>query len=108
MSDIKVTRIDLFNTPHGVFVVKFPDGWTASTPPVKSYYISDRTLDDLARTIETLPGWRVRRWPGGARGWLGKPMPVRTREQIKRKREELTRHRPPGVEIHALDLAYEW
>lgn len=103
-----ITRVDLYARPDGVFVAKYPRDWTASTPPAKSYVITDHTLDELAAQLEQTPGWRVRRWPGGARGWLGKLAPVRTRSDIIRKREELTRWRPAGVEVHALDLAFDW
>ena len=33
-------------------------------------------------------GYTVRQWPGGARAWLGKPWPIRTRYQIMQRRAQ--------------------
>ena len=33
-------------------------------------------------------GYTVRQWADGARAWHGKPWPIRTRAQIRRKREQ--------------------
>ena len=60
--------------------------------------------------------YTVRTWHGGARAWHGAPWVIRTRAQIKKKREHLERRsrallrRSPDsrqVSITMLDLAYD-
>jgi len=57
-------------------------------------------------------GFTVRRWPGGARAWLGKPWPIRTRNQIQRMRHKigrLTAARAFGDEnMLGLDFAFDF
>lgn len=53
-------------------------------------------------------GWTVRRFlPLGARAWKGEPRPVRDSSSIRRKRDDLTRYPIPGLNVVALDLAYD-
>lgn len=105
---VRPTRIDLYQNPGGLFVLKFSDGWTASTPAYDRHLTPDWTIDAAARWLEE-NGWTVRRWPGGARAWLGRLLPIRTRAQIARKREQLLRSGPPdpAIQIHTLDLAFD-
>ena len=108
MSDTpRVTRIDLFIRPDNrVQVFKYPAGWNASTRPVASY-ISETSYDSIMAWFKE-NNWITRQWPGGARAFLNGTMaPVRSAGEIKRKREAITRYPPPGVQIHAVDLAYE-
>lgn len=85
----KITRID-FVQPNGRWVVnKYPYGWTAKTRPLTSE-TKDETFDlESALTWCETHGWTVRRWPGGARAFLGEPMPVRDANTIKRMRRQV-------------------
>ena len=109
MSDT-ITRIDLFQIPAGVLVHKYPHYWTAATPPASTTTNAAMSLDAMVAWLNE-NGWTVRRWPGGARAWKGEMLPVRSRYQIKRKREELKARwqegNAQGVQIHAIDLAYD-
>jgi hypothetical protein len=102
-----ITRVDLYQNPNGIFICKYAEGWTASTPAIARYTISDRSLDDLVDALQRTSGWTVRRWPGGARAWRGKPMPIRSRTAILRKRDEVTRLHPSGVQVCTLDFALD-
>lgn len=104
----KITRIDLYQNPDGLLVFKYPEGWTATTRPVERNLNQEWDLDRAVAWL-TENGWTVRRWPGGARAWLGKPLPVRNWGQIKRKREELTQRRAlfPDLQLHTIDLAFD-
>lgn len=93
----KITRVDMFNHPHGVTVIKYPQDWTASTPPIESHTNSDVDIETMLAWFEDR-GWIIRRWPGipgivspGARAWLDQPMPIRDRDMIKRVRDTFTR-----------------
>jgi hypothetical protein len=94
----KITRVDLFEHPQGVMVNKFEEGWTASSQPVNLHINKEQTLDQMVAWLQE-NGWRVIQWPGagpgnrGARAWLGKPLPVRTRWGIQYVREVYTRRR---------------
>ena len=103
------TRIDLLIIPtEGVLVRKYAEGWE-SDPSLRPAIHTNTTasLDEFVAWLEA-HGWTVRRWPGGARGFLGKQFPVRTKAEIKRLREQFYRFPVKGVEAHALDLAFEW
>lgn len=106
-----ITRIDMHQIPQGIVVHKFPHYWTAATPPASTTTNEAMTLDQMTAWLEE-NGWTVRRWPGGARAWKGEMMPVRTASQIRRKREELRQRwqdwNRQGVQVHALDLAYDF
>lgn len=59
-------------------------------------------------------GYVTRRWNGGARLFLGKPFPIRGKNEIfhlRRRLEEQARRNggehPAGYQVHALDLAYD-
>ena len=72
------------------------------------------SLDDMIKWCEQ-NGYHVRKWcPTGARAWLGrKPHPIRDRWQMKRLDERLKQRRdagtlPEGVQLHTLDLRYDW
>lgn len=106
-----ITRIDLWETPDGLLVLKFKNGWTASTRAVERYVNPKWTLDMATAWLEE-NGWKVRRWgaPGaGARAWMGKELPVRTAGEIQAKRARMENNRQlyPGLEIHCIDFAFE-
>jgi len=58
-------------------------------------------------------GYTVRTWHNGARAWHGTPWVIRTREQIKRRREQADRQvaasirRSKPTNLINLDFAYE-
>lgn len=105
-----ITRIDMIAIPTGVLVHKYPEGWTASTPPASTTTQETLSLDWMVSWLEN-DGWTVRRWPGGARAWKGAMLPVRNGGQIKRKRDELRQRwqewNQRGIQVNALDLAYD-
>jgi hypothetical protein len=107
-----ITRIDLWETPDGLLVLKFQNGWSASSRAIERHVNPKWTLDSAISWLED-NNWTVRRWgvPGraGARGWYGKMLPVRTRAEIaaKRARMEQNRHLNPGLQIHCLDFAFD-
>ena len=84
-------RIDFSVVACGVVVTKF---WLLSGRTVAPYGAEVKPpefdLDGaLAWCAEN--GYTVRRWPGGARAWKGKPRPIRTRSQIWQKRARAER-----------------
>lgn len=103
------TRIDIFQLPSGELrIMKYCEGWTAGTPATENYMTDAMTLAQVAEWL-TARGWIIRRWPGGMRAWRHKIMPIRTKAQIIRKRDELSMKRSlfPELQLHALDLAYD-
>ncbi len=106
------TRIDFLKIQDGWQVTKFAerDGhWVALdsrlNPPLRGQDHFD--VDQALAWLEE-HGWTVRRWPGGARAWLGKPRVIRTREQIIRLRRQYERFgAPAGVSLVNVDMAYD-
>jgi hypothetical protein len=86
-----ITRIELTEQRDGsVFVSKFKEGWKASTPAYESYTTNDQTFDEMVAWFND-NGWNHREWYSLRRGkrcraFLGKPEPVRTREDIQKMR----------------------
>jgi len=100
MAAPKIVRIDFTVTAAGVMVTKYtriagPDG------------VRDVALDapDLHRDLDLdwalawceAHGFTVRRWPTGARAFRGKPWPIRTVGEIKRRREQVERDVRAGL-----------
>jgi hypothetical protein len=91
----KITRIDLHQSAHGVLVEKYAKGWTASTRGWVKVN-TEMSMDDMVAYLKD-HGWIVYEWPGvpelsidrGARAFLGKPMPVRSKAELIRRRSEL-------------------
>lgn len=109
----KITRVDMKQHPTGVAVLKYPDGWTAGTNPVDAHLNTTTSLVEMVAWFKER-GWIVREWPGGARAFLGRQMPVRTRQDIIRLRSEMSRGlyftrgvRPDNLQLNALDLAVD-
>lgn len=99
MSDKKrITRIDMYEDPKGVMVEKYAEGWTAGSHAVRSEKNTDKNLDEMVAWLKE-NGWTVLEWPGmgkghrGARAFLGRRMPVRTRWGIQYYREYFTSRR---------------
>ena len=87
--------------------MKWPLSWRPHTPPAISYcYQGDMTLDQMTALLQA-KGWTIRHWHRGARAFKDEIRPIRTRGQIKRKREQLTRHPRPGLQLCAIDLAFD-
>lgn len=94
----KVTRIDMYERGKaGVYVEKYTEGWTAGSPAVDRHTNEEKTLDDMVTWLRE-NGWKVYEWPGGgpgsrgARAFLGRPYPVRTRWGIQYKRQFMNEH----------------
>lgn len=106
---VKITRIDLRKNPQGVFVEKYAEGWHASSRPAKDYLNTEMDLDEMVAWLKE-QGWTVHCWPGGARAWWGHVLPVRTRWAIRYLRDFYSHRKdalPKGVQLHAVDLAYD-
>jgi hypothetical protein len=108
-ANLVITRIDFTVVPvdGAVNIRKYAEGWTASTLPAIASTNRTQSLEDMLAWLED-HGWTIRRWPGGARAFRDRPMPVRTRAAIQRLRHELTTYPIPGVELHTLDFALDW
>lgn len=95
----EITRIDFKDGE----IHKFPFGWTAYTPPLQRRQAS---ADEIATAIQWCKshGWTVFEWPGGARAWKGKPMPVYDTSTIQRIRN-IVNANPADPRRH-YDLAF--
>jgi len=100
-----ITRLDFVELPQGALVNKILEDHVHGVSVVVATTIVP-SLENALQWCESSE-WTVRRWPGGARAWWGGLRPVRSAEQIKRKREELLRHPISGLQVNALDLAYD-
>ena len=89
---VEITRIDFYEAFQGtegrcvVNVAKFPDGWEKD-PMARAIkrYQSDKPLAEMLTWCEA-QGWKIRRWPGGARAFKGGLHPIRSRGAIVRMR----------------------
>ena len=127
---VLVTRVDLQVTAGGLVSHKFADGWFERqrntdlglrTEPKWTLDAAVEWLEAHGYTVHRWPGGK--RWPEGARAWLGEIRPVRTKAQILMLRNQVayemeTRRNQsayempndpahPGVEYNTLDLAYD-
>lgn len=112
--DKPITRIDLRQVRDGVLVEKYAAGWVASTPPVPPSKVNkEMTLEEMIAWLQA-SGWTVRTWTGGARAWLGEPVPVRAKVNLEYARKRLIELKGLGygplqkVDIDSLDLYYDW
>jgi hypothetical protein len=108
----QITRVDMISTPtQGVLVRKYAAGWTASSVAADIHFNQEQSLEQMIAWFEA-QGWTVRKWPGGARAFRGKPLPVRSGPEIANLRRKM-RARPgdypelAGI-ICTLELAYDW
>lgn len=89
----QIVRMDFNETPGGVVVTKYQRLMTPDGPRdvVAEHAVKpDLDLEWALAWCET-HGYTVRRWPGGARAWLGAPWPIRTVAEIRRRREQVER-----------------
>lgn len=96
----RITRIDLVNTAHGPVKRCWRAGWMPGDKPRAADVAplpAGLTVEAAADKLEA-QGWKVRRWPGGARAWRIKPRPVRTGEYANRFRDRLLANPPKGLE----------
>ena len=122
-----ITRIDLTQTTRGVIIKKYPDGWTASTQ-VPQAINAEKSLDEMIAWLKE-HSWTVYQWPEvpelglarGARAFLGRPLPVRTKYEIVYRRSQLQAKLEPylrpdpytgqvkklPIDLVALDLAFQ-
>ena len=107
----EIGRIDLYKVPTGIRIKKWSWDWAPGQPPVVNYVHTGLTLKDAVQTLR-LHGWIVHTWPTGARAFNGRSQhrPIRSRSQIKRKRERMTIYKNlhPGLQLCTADFAYEW
>jgi hypothetical protein len=88
----KITRIELRENSNGsVYVEKYKEGWTASSQPAISYTTDENTFDGIVKWLSDR-GWKCYTWyqikkGKRCRAFLGKPMPIRTREEIQQMRD---------------------
>src|SRR5687767_1212139 len=69
------TRIDFLKEGDNWTCKKFPAGWTASTAPIETKPMTEQQVLEAIQWCEE-KGWIVRHFPGGARAWKGKLLPV--------------------------------
>ena len=108
MTNLEIGRIDMFQVPDGVRVMKWPVGWIPRTPPSVNYLNVEMTLDQMVEQLQSMDGWIVRKWASGARAWKGELRPIRTAHQIRKKREKYTRFPRPGMQLNCVDFAFDW
>lgn len=103
----EITRIDFATTADVVVVNKLVEE-PARARVIDSAQKPAAELDKMLAWCEA-NGWTVHRFaPLGARAWKGNaPRPVRTANKTIAKRDELTRHPVPGLNVVALDLLYD-
>lgn len=106
----EIARID-FSTHDNLWIVKkFPYGWTAKTPAIKTVeYPGDFDFDGALGWCSE-HGWTVRTWPGGARAWRHEIEPVRERATILSMRNQVQIRTGSG-QIDSrknYDLAYDF
>lgn len=105
----ELARVDIVMEGKTYVVRKWPEGWTATTPPLTTEDKGERFDYDKAVAWLKRHGWTVYEWPGGARAWYGKALPVRTVEGIKAVRRNLLDRSARGENVRALlsyDLAF--
>ena len=104
----QITRMDFMQLPAGVNVRKFPYGWTASTRPMTDETKMDFDLDGALTWCKD-HGYTVRNFPGGARAFLGIPLPIRDRSTILKMRRQIEqRLTPTGDNAQFYDLAFDF
>lgn len=102
-------RVDMFKVNSGVRVMKWAADWIPGVPAVVNYVNVEIPMQDMVDYLRSQDDWIVRTFPGGARAWYKNIRPIRTRSQIIRKRERVTRNKClyPGIQLHALDFALD-
>lgn len=112
----RITRIDMYENPNGVMVEKFAEGWTAGSYAVESYKNTTDSLDEMVKWLKD-NGWTVLQWPGsgpkhrGARAFLGRLMPVRSRwginyyRQLFSKPDQKWRTKADPLPLSQIDFA---
>ena len=101
-----ITRID-FTVAGDIIVVNKLDELPDRPVVVEQRQHPKENLDTMLKWCED-NGFAVRRFlPLGARAWRGNVRPIRTSAQIRRRRDELMRYPVDGLNVVALDLAYD-
>jgi hypothetical protein len=107
----QITRID-FERKAGdqIVVKKFPYGWTAKTRPLQTTTCNLQAFGGDPVQWCKDHGWTVREWPGGARAFRGKELPVRDGSTIAHLRRQVQKHIASGQidSRRAFDLAYDF
>lgn len=111
MTEVQVTRIDFALTGDGEHVIinKFDDLSVTGRAIIISSTVKPADQFETMVAWCVQHAWTVRRFlPLGARAWKGPaPRPVRGTAQIQRKRDDLLRYPVAGLNVVALDLAYD-
>jgi hypothetical protein len=96
----QITRIDLVDTTHGPAKRCWRAGWMpgdrprlSDVAPLAEGWTVESAADDLEAK-----GWKVRRWPNGARAWRIAPRPVRTGPYADRFRDRMLANPPASLE----------
>lgn len=99
------TRID-FVMIEKWEIRKYPYGWIASTRPIQ---IKAATAEEIAVAIKWCEdsGWNVRKYPGGARAFLGKVYPVRDATAIRSMRRKVQNGKTPDIS-RFFDYAFDY
>jgi len=95
----QITRIDLVDTKHGPVKRCWRAGWMPGDRPRAADVAAlpaGLTVEAAADKLEA-QGWKVRRWPGGARAWRIAPRPVRTGDYANKHRERLLANPPASL-----------
>lgn len=107
----KITRIDFLKLGEEYRVQKWPYGWEPKTRPLEEKTLTQEAWEQAILGCES-NGWTVRRWPGGARAFLGQPQPVRDRAAImairRRAEEDLSLRHETGTNKVFFDFAFDW
>ncbi len=94
----RITRIDLVQTAYGPAKRCWRAGWMPGDLADEYAPLAEGwTVSSAADKLEG-DGWKVRRWPGGARAWRIAPRPVRTGRRADRFRERLLSCPPSGLD----------
>ena len=78
----KITRVDIILEGETWVMKKYPYGWTAKTRPIETKRFNHEEAQIAIQWLKD-NRWVVLEWPGGARAWKGRPMPVRDRHAIQ-------------------------
>jgi hypothetical protein len=101
------TRIDFLKEGDNWLCKKYAAGWTASTPPIETKQMTEQQIAEAIQWCKDR-NWIVREFPGGARAWKGKLLPVRDRAAIlsmARKIKQSNLSRPDNRRL--FDFAFD-
>lgn len=95
------TRVDIILEVDQWVMRKYPLGWSAKTPAIETKRFNQVEADAAVQWLRENK-WTVLEWPGGFRGFKGKPMPVRDKYAIM----SLRRKADVNHQLMQWDLAF--